>query len=213
MKAKTSEPQEVVIQAIDRQQVVIEVEGVEGSSLITHRLSAETMEKVMSKETGSVKKKEFRNFDNEYKSCFYYTPEGKYGIPAAAFMGSMLDAAVASNVPKTQVKRAVRMLGDILELDVAKKNVNRRVDYPRRAGLNGAPDERHRPEFHDWKCKLFIEYDGNQITLNQIVNLINQAGFSSGVGDWRPSSPKSSGNHGMFRVSEKKAKKEKAKKE
>jgi hypothetical protein len=100
-------------------------------------------------------------------------------------------------------------------LEVAEKNVRRRIDYPRRAGLNGAPDERHRPEFHDWSCKLYLEYDGNQITLNQIVNLINQAGFSSGVGDWRPSSPKSSGNHGMYQVKEKKAKakKEKGKKE
>ena len=197
MKTK-NETSEILITPVEKKVLNVKIAGVEGSSLITHRLSEKTVGGFMNREIGKTNKKKIRNYDEEYESCFYYTPDKKYGIIASAFMASILDAAVACKIPKTQVKRAVRILGDILPLKY--KKINRRIDYPRRSGRNGTPDTRHRPEFIDWSTTLTILYDANQITPDQIINLINQAGFSSGVGDWRPSAPSSSGTHGMYRV-------------
>ena len=188
----------IQIQPINKGVLKVKIGAIEGSTLIVHRLTDEAVEKFMGRESGIASKKELRNYDNEYESCFYYTDDKKYGFPAGGFMGAMLDACVPLDIAKTQIKRSIRLLGDIYPLTY--KKVNRRIDHPRRSGRNSTPDTRHRPEFVDWTCELIIQYDTNQITPDQIINLINQAGFSTGIGDWRPGAPKSSGTHGMFKV-------------
>ena len=176
----------------------VKVAAIDGSTYIPHRLNKDTVNDMIGREVGKAKTKKIRDLNAEYESCFYYTEDNKYGVPAAAFMGSILDAAVACDIPKTKIKRAFKILGDILPLKYVK--VVKRVDTVRRSGMTAAPDIRHRPEFHGWSCTLNIQYDMNQVSADQIINLINQAGFSSGIGDWRPSSPKSCGSHGMFKV-------------
>ena len=42
-------------------------------------------------------------------------------------------------------------------------------------------------------------YNENVLSMEQIVNLFNIAGFGAGVGEWRPGS-KSGGSFGMFHV-------------
>jgi hypothetical protein len=195
---ETQNVQRIEVAPVKRCLLKVKVEGVEGSTYIPHRLNAETVSGFTDREMGASKKKVLRNLGTEYESCFYYTPDNKYGVPAAAFTSAILFAAVACNLPKTQIKRAVRILGDVLPLGYSA--VNKRIDTVRRSGMTAAPDIRHRPEFLDWHTTLTIEYDSNQISPDQIINLINQAGFSSGIGDWRPSSPKSSGTHGIFKV-------------
>jgi len=204
MNKKSSEVKDsqILVQRINKAHMEVTVKSIEGSSYISHRLTKENVEKFTSRETGKAKKKELRDFDAEYESCFYYTEDGKYGIPAAAFTGAMLNACTDLEVTKTSIKRNVRILGDICELKY--KKLNRRVDNPRRSGMNSTPDVRHRPEFINWELKLLIQYNADFISPDQIYNLINHAGFSTGVGDWRPSSPKSAGSHGMFEVKTKK---------
>ena len=178
------EKNKVIVQPIQKGILKVQVGAIDGSTLITHRLTDEAVSQFMGRESGETKKKKLRNYDAEYESCFYYTDDKKYGFPASGFMGALLDACIPLDLPKTQIKRSVRLLGGMCELKY--KKVNRRIDNPRRSGRNGTPDTRHRPEFVDWKCELIIQYDLNQITPDQIVNLINQAGFSTGIGDWRP---------------------------
>jgi len=190
--------EKINVQPIKTGIIKIKIGSIPGSTLITHRLTKEVVEKFMMREEGKTKQKEIRDYDAEYKDCFYYTEDKKYGFPASGFMGALLDACIALGIPKTQIKRSVRILGDIYELKY--KKLNHRIDNPKRGGRNSTPDTRHRPEFIDWECELVIQYDTNQITPDQIINLINQAGFSTGIGDWRPGAPKSSGIHGMFKV-------------
>lgn len=190
--------QQIQVQPIKLGIMKVKVGAIPGSTLITHRLTEESVSDFMGREEGKTKKRKLRDYDKEYESCFYYTEDQKYGFPASGFMGALLDACVPLNVPKTQIKRSVRLIGNVYPLKY--KKVNRRVDNPRRSGRNSTPDTRHRPEFVEWECELVIQYDTNQISLDQIINLINQAGFSTGIGDWRPGAPKSSGTHGMFKV-------------
>jgi len=62
---------------------------------------------------------------------------------------------------------------------------------------NGAADIRYRPEFDPWSVDLEIKYNAAVLSAEQIVNLVNLAGFSVGVGDWRP---EKSGTHGTFHI-------------
>ena len=191
----------LALSAIKTRILKVKVEAIPNSSYISHRLSPETVADFTKRETGEKDKSKLRDFDKEYESCFYYTEDKKYGIPSGAFVSAILDCCVALNIHKTQVKRAIRVLGDINPIKY--KKLNHRIDNPRRSGRNSTPDVRHRPEFVDWNTELVIQFDEEQITPEQIINLINMSGFTTGVGDWRPGSPKSSGTHGMYRVAKK----------
>ncbi len=62
----------------------------------------------------------------------------------------------------------------------------------------GVADLRYRAEFKQWTCEIIIRFNADAITLPQIVNLLNVAGFCAGVGDGRPE--KSGMSYGMFHV-------------
>jgi hypothetical protein len=52
---------------------------------------------------------------------------------------------------------------------------------------NGSADLRYRGEFRDWSMEMILEYNaGGEMTLEQIVNVINAGGYSVGIGEWRP---------------------------
>lgn len=56
----------------------------------------------------------------------------------------------------------------------------------------------YRPEFPEWEIDVPVSYDARLISLESLVNLFERAGYSIGVGAFRP---ECSGCHGTFRVS------------
>jgi len=64
--------------------------------------------------------------------------------------------------------------------------------------LNGkTADIRHRGEFKEWSADLEVQYNEDWISAEQIANLISLAGFSVGVGEWRP---EKNGQYGTFEI-------------
>ena len=63
----------------------------------------------------------------------------------------------------------------------------------------GTRDLRYRAEFKKWSVKARIRYDAAVMTPAQIINLIQHAGFSGGLGEMRPSQ-RASDQYGMFEV-------------
>ena len=47
---------------------------------------------------------------------------------------------------------------------------------------------------------MTVEFDPQFITKEGLINLINIGGYLNGIGEWRPSSPKATGDWGMFAV-------------
>jgi len=86
------------------------------------------------------------------------------------------------------------VIGDLIPIKCA-KGPKMRTDMVRIG--QGTSDVRYRPEYKDWSCELPIEYNANVISAEQIVNMFNTAGFSTGVGEWRP---ERGGQYGMFKV-------------
>ena len=67
----------------------------------------------------------------------------------------------------------------------------------------GVLDLRARPMWHDWKITLRIEFDADQFSLSDVVNLLSRAGRQAGIGEGRPDSKASAGQGwGTFRVAE-----------
>lgn len=51
----------------------------------------------------------------------------------------------------------------------------------------GSADLRYRAEYDNWSMDLILEYNASgNMTLEQIVNVINAGGYVCGLGEWRP---------------------------
>ena len=62
---------------------------------------------------------------------------------------------------------------------------------------NGSADIRYRAEFPEWACTLRILYNAAYVSPEQLVNLLQLAGFHVGIGEHRV---ERDGDNGMFEV-------------
>ena len=66
---------------------------------------------------------------------------------------------------------------------------------------NGVIDIRVRPMWRTWWADVTIEFDGDMISPESVVNLLDRAGRQVGIGEGRPFSKNSSGmGWGRFAV-------------
>jgi hypothetical protein len=72
-----------------------------------------------------------------------------------------------------------------------------RTDHVKLA--SGVLDLRYRAEYPDWSTSFKVVFNANSISLELLTNLIIAAGQFGGIGEWRPSAPKSAtGSFGCF---------------
>jgi len=61
----------------------------------------------------------------------------------------------------------------------------------------GTADIRYRAEFVGWSADITIKYNARNISDEQLAALLMQAGFGTGVGEWRP---EKDGSFGMWEL-------------
>lgn len=164
------------------------------SSLISHHFSDRSKKAVLDNAMGKARgAKEPKNPERDYKESFYLTADGKPGFPASGIKKACVDAcSFIEGITKVEARGAFYILGDILPI---KGRPQMREDNTRVG--RGGTDMRYRADFPDWSIELDVLHNPNVISDEAIVNLIENAGFSIGIGDWRP---QKAGSHGMFRV-------------
>lgn len=77
----------------------------------------------------------------------------------------------------------------------AENEVQMREDMVR-VGM-GSADLRYRGQVKEWSMKVLVRFNANKLSAEQVVNLLQYAGFSSGLGEWRP---ERNGDFGTFEV-------------
>lgn len=137
--------------------------------------------------------------DEKVKEKYYYTTKGDKGIPARAFYNAMIRAS-SYLIDKKQggmrnVREGVIVKGDIIKLEYDHEETL--THWGRTSGMSKSPRKIMRNAFYDWTCEIEIEYNKSQLSAEQIVNILNWAGFHIGVGGFRK---ENSGNFGMFNV-------------
>jgi len=137
--------------------------------------------------------------EDKAKEKYYYTTDGKKGIPVRAFYNSMIRASSYLFDKKDggmrNVKEGINLKGNIIPLNY-KKEV--RVEHwGRMSGMTKAPRKIIRNSFEDWSCEIEVEYNQEQLSPEHIINILNWAGFHIGVGAFRK---EKTGNYGSFYV-------------
>lgn len=126
----------------------------------------------------------------------------RWGFPVTAIKQGAIMAANRNGIElKTTALRGSFFIdgeGHDMCAEVKGSVPTMREDMVRLSGIGNPADIRHRGEFSDWYMDLTIRYNKNGIVSpDQIVNLINLAGFSCGIGEWRP---EKDGVYGMYSV-------------
>lgn len=166
------------------------------SPLIVHAWSQKAKQEMLDKQMGKARgKKEPKNPQADYEGAFYRLPNGEPGFPTIGFKAAAVSAArQVEGLTMTFLRGAFHTIGEL----VAVEGTPRMREDMVRVGM-GTADLRYRPEFTEWAVNLRVRLNTRSITLEQLIHLFNQAGFSVGVGEWRP---EKNGRNGMFHVEE-----------
>jgi hypothetical protein len=191
-KAKEQEAQRVEIPIINRQSVDISIVG--DSPLICHKWSDKAKKMILDKQMKKAKgNREAKDPEQDYLESLYVHPDGGYGFPCVAFKASAVGACrFVDGMTMTQARGALHVNGELASLD---GEPQMREDMVRIG--NGVADIRYRGEFPTWRTKISVSYNADVLSLEQIFNLFNIAGFGVGVGEWRP---EKDGSYGRFHV-------------
>ena len=211
--AEAQAPKVIRLRRIEDMVLVTRIEG--KTPLIPHRWSEKAIrmmaEKQMQGTAASAKsQREPKDPEQEaHDSCYWLDVQENDGsivtkgaMPATAFKASMVGACrFYEGITMVQAKQLFYVEGSgpdqLVPVD---GDPVMRQDTPRNA--TGVADLRYRMMFFPWSATLRIRYIPTMIDPDSVLALLD-AGGKGGVGDWRPSSPKSStGTFGQFSVME-----------
>lgn len=199
VQTRTNTDVPVSIGAIDIKYISLVLKGT--SSLISHKFSEKSQTTMLAKQMKTAAAKpgrEAKNPEQDYKDSLYVLKDGRYGFPLSGFKNAAVDAAAFMDGMKKTMMRGSFHLVDMDGEDLAVIQGTPQMRQDRVTVGMGTADIRFRGEFPaGWKVKLSVRYNANAISPAQIMQLFNTAGFSIGVGDWRP---QKDGSHGMFEV-------------
>jgi hypothetical protein len=187
----------VQLKPMNVQSIAVEIEGI--SPLIQHQWSEKARRQMREKGLGKkTKDRSVRDADDEAEAATYRTKSGKFGVPLLAIKSALISAAHKDiGIEKTLVRKGFFIRStdgdDVLEMNCSDPIV--REDQVR-VGM-GAADLRYRPCFEEWAVPLVIDYDADLLRPDDIVNLLDRAGFGVGICEWRP---EKGGEFGRFRV-------------
>ena len=189
---------EVLIQPINVGRVKLSIKG--KTNLLMDKFPEESKRQILAKQSGVAKgnKKKIRDTKQEIQEAIHITKSGKIAYPAFGFKKGMMECTsfVGDKAfSKKLVSGAVKIMNvedGLIPIKFSKQTV---LEH------NIGPQTKFTPQFHDWTCELEIQYDQNNISAQDIITLLNYAGFYNGVGAWRPKGGGGgSGEYGMYEV-------------
>lgn len=190
----------IVIQAVETETIRVGIRGVR--PLINHRLAQKARQELLmpvgrrstAERASSLKHDPIEEFRaSPYRIRDEQAPT-LIGIPASAFKGAMMTAALRlPGAKKTEIGQLLWVEGDLVpvygvpELFMA---ITRSADMAR------TPDVRTRAIMAEWATEIEITFTKPILNQTSILNLLTAAGRICGVGDWRPE--KGKGTYGQF---------------
>lgn len=187
----------ITLKPINTETMVITIEGI--SPMIQHQWSEKAKQQMRDKKGGKkTKTRKACDPSAEADAATYRTADGGYGVPVTAIKSAIVTAAHKDiGIEKTLVRKSLFIRcddpGGILAMTCSEPKL--REDWVR-YGMS-TTDLAYRPEFKEWEVTFTVEYNADNLTPSDIVNLVDLAGFGVGIMEWRP---EKGGELGRFRV-------------
>lgn len=184
----------IFIPKVEVHRIEIEVEAI--SPLIIHSWSEKAIKIMLGNQMKEAKQaKEPKDPVADFNGARYLDDKGRDCIPCGMFKMAAVEAGVMVGAPKTTLRKAFFIDGDLLPIKCKGGKPEMRRDMVRLQ--TGVADIRFRPQYNDWSVKVPVIFQPRLISAEQLYNLFNQAGYGVGIGEWRP---QTNGQFGRFRV-------------
>ena len=195
----------ITINPIEVKHATVYVEG--DSELILNKMNARNRRDIIAQQTGKKTTKEVPNFwedaitaihwdipipvKDTYKECTeetmkYMLENGKPQISTFGFRASLGDAVVRNKIDQygTKIKNAVNAVNPYEPVTYVNHYIAEEV-----ISLPGKKSSKmvvYLNHFTGWRSQFNISYTENVFSLEQIINIVNMAGFGIGIGSGRP---------------------------
>jgi len=185
---------------LKRTTFVVPIRGV--TPLIVNRWSEKAREMMLAAQQTKVRaKKDPKDPVANFEASKYHLPDGRDAFPATAFKAAIVHASrLHEGITQVLVKQTVLVIGEGPDqlVPITFGACTMREDTPRNA--SGVCDLRYRAQYWPWSAELHVRCIAGQFDNDSIIALVDGAGIG-GVGEWRPTSPKSAtGTFGTFDV-------------
>lgn len=153
------------------------------------------------------RKKQPKNFEQNFRDALYESAQGWHGIPASAFRNASISACRVVGFKMTHAKLGLFIIADGYDRHDRTPLVRivKGQPFMHKGPVRlptGVADIRARPMWEEgWEAKPKIKFDADMFTLEDVTNLLLRVGEQVGVGEGRPDSPRSAGmGWGTFRI-------------
>lgn len=210
---KSAATTEFQIPAPNKKIIKVKIEGT--SPLIFHKWDEKAIKMMLDKQLKKAQKgRDIREPEREYEHSFYYNALDQVAFPSRNIKQAIVGSArFLNDVKMTLLRGTIFVMGDkdgfipvlkngklITRKDV-KKHTQESTDSWMRQDMvtvgMGSADIRFRGEIKDWSMEFLIEFDADLLSAEQVLNLLQRAGFSQGLGEWRA---ERNGESGSFQV-------------
>lgn len=189
-KAKVVSSAEVGIQSVD-----LTLRGRRGSPLVVHAFADKAKQEIRDKQQKKAKKaKEMREPAIEFAAARYVDVEGRECAPITALKKAIISAATAfDDVTKVGLRQAVFVdsiaapgaaLVPIEHYDGSPAVGTMREDAVT-IGIN-TRGLTYRPEYPEWQLRVRVEFNPRIVSEDQLLALVDQAGWGVGICEGRP---------------------------
>ena len=164
------------------------------SPLIINKFSNKAQQEILDKQMHRAKgARAAKDPEMAYQDSMHKDSDGDLAFPSIGFKAAAVTACSQNlDITKVVARGAFHLPGEYVKIEGKPRM---RQDMVRIH--MGTADVRFRAEVPEWSCIITVRHNPNVLSASQIINLFNVAGFSVGVGDWRP---EKDGQFGMFHV-------------
>lgn len=210
VKSKAKEPSKerkqktISIPPLEKKYAMITITGL--SPLLVHKMSAKSKKQMSDKDQKKAKAgREARDPHQEFLDSMYTFKKGKktcYGVPISGIKNCAVSATkFIDGIFQTTALGAFHVL-DETKSGLAEIQSKSGPQFDERMVRIGRPPNkiaqiRYRARFDDWKISFKVVLNPRAISVEQLANLFENAGFSIGLCEHRP---EKKGQNGMFEV-------------
>lgn len=185
--------------SLNIQESVIKIRGL--SPLIMHRFSEHSKEAILKTITKQAKKtREAKNIEREIEDAKYLTDNGAPAFPVIGFKKAMVRAGKQLGIKMTEARSSFFVIGEFSKycnMEVTELSGQWDYRYDNIVVGMGKADIRCRPQLNNWSATITVGYNSSILSFEQIINMLQIAGYGIGIGDWRP---EKDGSFGRFEV-------------
>jgi hypothetical protein len=175
--------------------VEVTLRGRHGSPLVIHAFAEKAKQEIRDKQQKKAKKaKEQRDPEAEFRAARYLDDEGRECAPITALKKAIITAASAfDDLTKVGLRQAVfvdsvAVPGAAL-IPIERHDGSPAVGVMREDAVTIGINTRgltYRPEYKEWQLRIRIEFNPRLVSEEQLLALVDQAGWGVGICEGRP---------------------------